>query len=174
MKTKITLTLDEYDAAVLDKAIRIACKLRGDGDEPQSSHRRYLLRWIIGAVCSAIIRNGGMPRQLAVELRHESSVETRQRLTKEIPKSEGTGAAPRAASGETMIAVAQSILGKYYKPQLPDVQCVLSDLLRFSTANWDRLEPLWNAQLGYAEREALHPHDLWAAKTQKNRRNKRR
>ncbi len=41
MKTKFTLSLDEYDDALLDKAIHVACLLRGAGDEPQSSHRRY-------------------------------------------------------------------------------------------------------------------------------------
>ena len=87
MKKKITLTLDAYDAQMLDQAIRIACLLRGGGDEPRSSHQRYLLRWIIGAVCSAILRNGGMPRQLAVDLRHETQEEMRQRLERKIPAS---------------------------------------------------------------------------------------
>ena len=71
MKSKITLTLEDYDAQLLDKAVRIVCLLRGDGDEPDSSNRRFVLRWIVGAVCSAIIRNGEMPQQLAVERRHE-------------------------------------------------------------------------------------------------------
>jgi hypothetical protein len=86
VKRTITLTLDDYDAQVLDKAIRAACRLRGDGDEPDSSNRRFLLRWIIGAVCSAIIRKGEMPVQLVVELRHETTEETRQRLARKMPR----------------------------------------------------------------------------------------
>jgi len=170
VKKKLTITLDDYDAQLFEKAIRIACRLRGDGDEPQGSHRRFLLRWIIGAVCSSIIRKGEMPKMLAVELRHETKEETRQRVAREIPQSANSKSArcDGRTSEAVMIAVAQNILGKYYKPQLPDVQCVLADLLRFSTANWDKLEPLWNAQLSYAGREALHPHDLWAVKAQKN------
>ena len=87
MKKKITLTLDAYDAQLLEKAVCTACRLRGDGDEPQSSHSRFVLRWIIGAVCSAIIRAGEMPEQLAVELRHETREEMRQRLGRKIPAS---------------------------------------------------------------------------------------
>ncbi len=170
MKAKIALTLDDYDAAVLDNAVRIACKLRGD--EPQNSHRRYLLCWIIGAVCSAIIRKGAMPERLGVELRPETDEEMQQRLAKEIPSTANSKATPR--DDEAMISVAENILKKYYKRRLPDVQCVLRDLLRFSTANWDQLEPLWDAQLSYAGTEALHPHDLWAAKAQKHRTRKRR
>ncbi len=89
MKRTYTVTLDEYDAALLEKAVRIANGLRGDDDETQGSHRRYLLCWIISAVCSAIIRKGGMPRQLAVELRHETTEETRQRLEKKTPDNPG-------------------------------------------------------------------------------------
>lgn len=86
MKKKITITLDEYDARVFERAVRIACRIRGDGDEPDGSNRRFVLRWIIGAVCSAIIRNGKMPKQLAVELRHETQEEMRQRVEKEFPR----------------------------------------------------------------------------------------
>ena len=89
MKTKFSLTLDDYEAQLLDQAIRVACRLRGAGDEPDSSHRRYLMRWIIIAVCSAIIRAGKMPKQLAVELRHETQEEMRQRLAGEIPVGPG-------------------------------------------------------------------------------------
>jgi len=87
MKTKITLTLDDYHAQIFDEAVRIACRIRGDGDEPDRSNRRFVLRWIIGAVCSAIIRNKEMPQLLAVELREETREETRQRIQKEIPAS---------------------------------------------------------------------------------------
>ncbi len=168
MKTKFSITLDGYDAQLLDNAVRIACRMRGGGDEPDSSNRSFVLRWIIVAVCSAIIRRGEMPAQLAVELRHETKDETRQRLAKKIPGPMDSEAArcDGRTSEAAMVAVAQNILVKYYKPQLPAVQCVLTDLLRFSTANWDKLEPLRNAQLSYADKEALHPHALWAAKAQ--------
>lgn len=169
MKTKFQITLDPYCAELLDKAVRIACHRRGDGDEPDSSNRRFVLQWMIVAVSSAIIRAGKMPDQLAVDLRHETKEEKRQRIAKEIPQPIGDAAQAdrrRRTSETALVTVAQNILGKYYKPQLPDVQCVFADLLRFSTANWDKLEPLWNAQLSYAGQEALHPHDLWAAKAQ--------
>jgi len=45
LKTKFSITLDAYDAQLLEKTISIGCLLRG-------SHRRYLLRWIIRAVCA--------------------------------------------------------------------------------------------------------------------------
>ncbi|MSU62125.1 MAG: hypothetical protein EXS31_06975 [Pedosphaera sp.] len=85
MKRTYTITLDDYDAALLEQAIRIACRLRGDGDETQRSNRSFVLRWILRAVSAAIIRRGEMPQRLAVELRHETREETRLRLEKKIP-----------------------------------------------------------------------------------------
>lgn len=86
MKTKITCTLDEYEAQLLDRAIRVGCRLRGDGDEPESSNRRFILRWLIWSVCSAIIRNGEMSFPFAVDFRQETAEEQRQRLAKELPE----------------------------------------------------------------------------------------
>lgn len=87
MKTKITLTLDDYEARVFEKAVRIAVRLLDASDATTGDHRRFILRWIIGAVSSAIIRKGEMPKQLAVELRHETQEEMRKRVEKEIPAS---------------------------------------------------------------------------------------
>ncbi len=86
MKNKLTITLDDHDAKLFDKAIRLACRL-GNAEEPQRNHRRFVLGWIIRAVSSAIIHEGQMPATLAVELREETPEETRQRLEKEIPAS---------------------------------------------------------------------------------------
>ena len=44
------------------------------------------------------------------------------------------------------------------------VQWVMQDLIYFTAANWNKLEPLWLAQVGYALNEGLHPRELWASK----------
>lgn len=91
MKTKFSITLDEYSSGLLDKAVRVACRMRGAGDDATGTHRRFVLRWIIGAVCAAIIRRGEMPKQLAVELRNETQEEMRQRLAKQLPDGPDDG-----------------------------------------------------------------------------------
>lgn len=78
---KIHLTLDDYDARLLEAAIRTACP-----GHSLPADRRWVLRWLILAGAAAIIREGKMPRPLAVELRKETEEETRQRLENELPQ----------------------------------------------------------------------------------------
>jgi hypothetical protein len=86
MKRTITITLDEYDARLLEAAIRILCPPFSSGEEVDRSQRRYVLGWMLRSVAAAILRQGNMPAPLAVELRHETKAETEQRLRKQLPR----------------------------------------------------------------------------------------
>ncbi|MEQ2007532.1 MAG: hypothetical protein ABMA26_12105 [Limisphaerales bacterium] len=86
MKKTITITLDEYDARLLEAAIRTTRRPFSSGEEVDRSQRRYVLGWMLRSVAAAIIRQGNMPAPLAVELRHETEAETWQRLRKQLPR----------------------------------------------------------------------------------------
>ena len=85
MKTKITFTLDEYDAALLDQAVRRVLKLNIGNEATKPHHRSFLFRWMVHVVSAAIIRKGKLDLPFAVELRSETPEETRQRLAKKMP-----------------------------------------------------------------------------------------
>jgi len=87
MKKTITITLDEYDARLLEAALRTTWRPFNSGEEVDRSQRRYVLGWMLRSVAAAIIRAGQMPAPLAVELRHETKAETEQRLRKQLPRS---------------------------------------------------------------------------------------
>jgi hypothetical protein len=82
-KQKITVTLGQDEADLLVQAVRIASRRRGDGDgdEPDSQNRRWMLGWAIAAVSRAIIRAGSMPCPLGVELRPEISAAAKEPIT---------------------------------------------------------------------------------------------
>lgn len=86
MKKTITITLDEYDARLLEAALRTTRRPFNSGEEVDRSQRRYVLGWMLRAVAAAIIRQGNMPAMLAVELRQETPQETKQRLRKQLPR----------------------------------------------------------------------------------------
>jgi hypothetical protein len=86
MKKTITITLDEYDARLLEAALRATRRPYSSGEEVDRSQRRYVLGWMLRSVAAAIIRRGNMPAMLAVELRQETPQETEQRLRKQLPR----------------------------------------------------------------------------------------
>lgn len=49
---------------------------------------------------------------------------------------------------------------------------ILSGIIMFTLANWDKLESLYEVQIGYCVDEGLHPHDFWKAQITNQRRKK--
>ena len=93
-KIKLTITLDEYDAKLLQTAVQTACGISSiPGYGVTSRNRSWIIRWALCAVSSAIIRAGKMSTPLAVELRPESEEETRARMACEIPGQTTAGGA---------------------------------------------------------------------------------
>lgn len=91
-KIKLTITIDEYDAKMLDKALQTVYRLPGFGRQDVTSRdRNWVLRWAILSICRGIIRAGKMVTPLAVELRPETADETRARLAGEIPGQPSDG-----------------------------------------------------------------------------------
>lgn len=98
MKKTITITLDEYDARLLEAALRTTRRPFSPGEEVDRSQLRYVLGWMLRSVAAAIIRQGNMPAPLAVELRQETRQETEERLRRQLPSPPPPplpGSAPR-------------------------------------------------------------------------------
>ena len=50
---------------------------------------------------------------------------------------------------------------------------MMQDILSFTIANWEKLEPLFRAQIGYAKSEGLNVFDLWHSKIKAQLKRKR-
>lgn len=84
MKTKVTITLDEYEAELFRQAVVLAGGLIRK-DEPSRQRQRFFLSWAIIAVSRAVIEGGGMPCPLAVQMRFENPKQTAMRIAEELP-----------------------------------------------------------------------------------------
>lgn len=85
-KITLTITLHEYDAKVLDKALQTVYGLTGFGRQDVTwRERNFVLGWAIRSVCAAIIRAGEMSVPFAVELRPQTEDEDRARTAGELP-----------------------------------------------------------------------------------------
>jgi hypothetical protein len=90
MKTKISFTLDEYYAQVLEKAVRTVCCTPGcQNYDVTSRDRTWIIRMAVQAVSAAIIRAGKMATPFSVEFRPESEKETEDRMNGIIPTNPG-------------------------------------------------------------------------------------
>jgi len=85
-KIKLTITLNEYDAQLLEKALQtVYSPTFRQAYGVTSRNRNWVILWAIRSVSAAIIRAGKMSAPLAVELRSESEEESRTRMACEIP-----------------------------------------------------------------------------------------
>jgi hypothetical protein len=53
-----------------------------------------------------------------------------------------------------------------------DPHGILQGVILFTLANWQELQPLYEAQLNYCFAEDLHPHNYWLKKMCSKRRRK--
>ena len=83
-KTKFSITLKGWDAAVLEEAVGIELKRFSNGiNETKSEvqHRRnWLVRWAIRSVCAALVQKGKISVPFGVELSKEDDRVQRLRV----------------------------------------------------------------------------------------------
>lgn len=92
MKTKFSITLEGWDAAVLQEAVAIELgehPCLGQCESDLIRQRNWLVRWAIRTVCAAIVQNRAMPVPFGVEVINEP--EEIRKLRLEYPGAGPTG-----------------------------------------------------------------------------------
>lgn len=170
-KLTLTLTLDARDAEVLNKATNLSRKYKLDDDDLPRV-RRWFISWCIRSVSEAVIRLGGMPCPLAVEMRHETPEETAARTGNEPPKP----TAPNNSKPE-LNAVGAALTyfqRRFYPKNPPTLEYVGAHILQTVLAHPDVVENWISAAAKYREDEGFKSDSDLAISRIKARREYRR
>lgn len=77
---RYSFSLPAGEAAVLEDAVRTACKLRSCEEINARNHLNYVIRWAVRTVSCEIIRRGWTEFPFAVDIRPESDAEFYERV----------------------------------------------------------------------------------------------